>query len=146
MAISTRSSAHRRLLVAALALALLGGIGWAALAPIGVSHEAVYEIPRGTSARRMAGEKIDIFPQTIRLTLGLKDVLVLRNADVVPHIFGPTLILPGQSFRLPFATASTYSFECSAHPNGGLKVIVDEGPAPGWARLRWRWGRMTGAG
>jgi hypothetical protein len=63
-------------------------------------------------------------------------VLVLRNADVAPHIFGPTLILPGQSFRLPFATASTYSFECSAHPNGGLSVIVEPGPAPGWGAAR----------
>ena len=132
--------------MAALALLLLAGLGWAALAPIEVSNEAVYEIPHGTSARRMAGEHVDIFPQTIRLTLGLKDVLVLKNADEVPHIFGPTLILPGQSFRLPFATASTYSFECSAHPNGGLKVIVLEGPAPGWERLQWRWRRLTSAG
>ena len=137
----------RRLILLALALLVLGGLGWAALAPVaGASREAVYEIPHGTSARRMAGEQVDIFPQTIRLTLGLRDVLVLKNADEVPHIFGPTLILPGQSFRLPFSQASTYSFECSAHPNGGLSVIVQEGPAPGWERLRWRWRGLTGAG
>ena len=146
MSASSKPAPYRRLIVAALALFLLGGLGWAALAPIDASHEAVYEIPHGTSARRMAGEHVDIFPQTIRLTLGLKDVLVLKNADEVPHIFGPTLILPGQSFRLPFATASTYSFECSAHPNGGLKVIVLEGPAPGWERLQWRWRPLTSAG
>ena len=137
----------RRLLVAAVVLLVLGGLGWAALAPLaGASREAVYAIPHGTSARRMAGEQVDIFPQTIRLTLGLRDVLVLKNADEVPHIFGPTLILPGQSFRLPFSQASTYSFECSAHPNGGLNVIVQQGPAPGWERLRWRWRGLTGAG
>ncbi|HEY6815450.1 MAG TPA: hypothetical protein VI168_07925 [Croceibacterium sp.] len=136
---------RRRLFAIALAALLLGGLGWAALAPVGAGlREAVYEIPRGTSARRMAGEHVDIFPQTIRLTLGLRDVLVLRNADTVPHIFGPTLILPGQSFRLPFSQASTYSFECSAHPAGGLSVIVQEGPAAGWERLRWRWSRLTG--
>jgi len=140
------SSTKWRLVVAALALVVLGTFGWAALAPAsGTSREAVYEIPRGTSARRMAGEKVDIFPQTIRLTLGLRDVLVLKNADVVPHVFGPTVILPGQSFSLPFSQASTYSFECSAHPNGGLSVIVNEGPAPGRERLRWRWKRLTGA-
>jgi len=143
---SAKPPAYRRLIVAALALLVLGGLGWAALAPLTASHEAIYEIPRGTSARRMAGEHVDILPQTIRLTLGLKDVLVLRNADEVPHIFGPTLILPGQSFRLPFSQASTYSFECSAHPNGGLNVIVQEGPAPGWGRLRWRWRRLANAG
>ncbi len=126
---------------------MFGGLAWAALAPVRAGpHEAVYEIPNGTSARRMAGEKVDIFPQTIRLTLGLDDVLVLRNADAVPHVFGPALILPGQSFRLPFTTASTYSFMCTAHPHGGLSVIVDPGPAAGWERLRWRWERLARAG
>ena len=102
---------HRRLVAIALSLLVLGGLGWAALAPIeAVSHDELFEIPRGTSARRMAGEAAEILPQTIRLTLGLNDVLVLRNADNVPHIFGPTLIMPGQSFSLPFTTASTYIF------------------------------------
>lgn len=129
-----------------LSLLVFGGLGWAALAPIEVpTHDAMFEIPRGTYAHRMAHQHIDIFPQTIRLTLGLNDVLVLRNADNVPHIFGPTLIMPGQSFSLPFETASTYSFECTAHPNGGLSVIVDPAPAPGWGRLSWRWRKLTNA-
>ena len=141
-----RAPSAKSLLASVLALGLLGGLGWAALAPIRVaSHEAVYEIPRGTHARRMAGADAAIFPQTIRLMLGVHDVLVLRNADVVPHVFGPTVIMPGQSFSLPFAQASTYSFMCTAHPNGGLSVIVDPGPAPGWDRLRWRWNRLTSA-
>jgi hypothetical protein len=105
----------------------------------------VFEIPRGTYADRRAGQHLDIFPQTIRLTLGLNDVMVLRNGDSVPHIFGPTLIMPGQSFRLPFETASTYSFQCTAHPNGGLSVIVSPAPTPGWRRLTWRWRKLTGA-
>ena len=141
---SWNRAVRRRPFVTALALLVLGVLAWAALAPIAVvSHEARYEIPRGTYAHRMAGEKVDIFPQTIRLTLGLNDVLVLGNADTVPHIFGPTLIMPGQSFRLPFETASTYSFQCTAHPNGGLSVIVEPGPAPGWQRLLWRWRKLA---
>lgn len=130
----------------ALALVLLGGLGWAALTPIEAdSHEESFAIPRGTYAHRMAGHHIDIFPQTIRLTLGLNDVLVLRNADVVPHIFGPTVIMPGQRFSLPFDAAGTYSFECTAHPNGGLSVIVTPGPARGWERLGWRWRELANA-
>jgi hypothetical protein len=136
----------RRVIATALALLLLAGLGWAALAPIeSASRDQVFEIARGTSARRMAGENADILPQTIRLTLGVKDVLVLRNADSVPHIFGPTLIMPGQSFSLPFAAASTYNFQCSAHANGQLSIIVDPAPAPGWQRLRWRWNRLADA-
>jgi len=133
-----------RLVAAMLSLPLLGGLGWAALAPIeAASRDELFEIPKGTAARRLAGEKIDILPQTIRLTLGLNDVLVFRNADSAPHIFGPTLIMPGQTFRLPFARASTYSFQCTAHANGQLNVIVAPGPALGWERLRWRWRKLA---
>jgi len=146
MRLSLKSLLQRHPIAAVLALLLLGALGWAALAPVqATSRDAVYEIPRGTSARRMAGAQAEIFPQTIRLKLGLRDILVLRNADNVPHIFGPTLIMPGQSFRLPFTLASTYSFECSAHPNGGLSVIVAPSPAPGWERLYWRWRKLTGS-
>ena len=137
---------RRHPVAAAVSLILLTGFGWAALAPIQVtSHDQLFEIPPGTSARHIAGEKIDILPQTIQLTLGLNDVLVFKNADSAPHIFGPTLIMPGQTFRLPFAQASTYSFQCTAHPNGGLSVIVDPAPAPGWGRFSWRWRKLTKA-
>jgi len=137
---------RRHLVAAVLSLPLLGALGWAALAPIeAASHEEIFEIPPGTSARRLAGEKIEILPQTIRLTLGLNDILVFRNADSAPHIFGPTLIMPGQSFRLPFEQASTYSFQCTAHANGQLNVIVNPTPAPGWERIRWRWRELTNA-
>lgn len=134
-----------RLIAAALALPLVGGLGWAAFAPVpSVSREELFEIPKGTAARRFAGENIDILPQTINLTLGMNDVLVFKNADAAPHIFGPTLIMPGQSFRLPFEQASTYSFQCTAHANGQLDIVVAPYPSPGWPRLRWRWQRLMG--
>jgi hypothetical protein len=81
---------------------------------------------------------VEILPQTIRLTLGVHDVLLLRNLDDVPQVFGPTVIMPGQSFRLPFEVASTYGFACTAHASGQMNVVVDAPPAPGWERLRWR--------
>lgn len=128
--------------------ALLAALGWAALAPIeppaAAAREAVFEIPKGTFARRMAGEKLEILPDTLHLQLVVKDVLLLRNRDDVPQIFGPVLIMPGQSFRLPFEKASTYSFACSAHASGELAVVVAPAPEPGWQRLRWRLGQWTG--
>ena len=128
----------------ALSLFVLGGVAWAALAPIEVaSHDEVFSIPHGVWARRMAGEKVEILPHTIRLTLGLNDVLLIRNGDAVPHVFGPTLIMPGQSFSLPFEKASTYSFVCTAHANGQLNIIVAPTPLAGWERLRWRWDRLA---
>ena len=117
----------------------LGTVAWAALTPIkSGSREVLFEIPRGTWARRMAGNKIEILPSSIRLTLGLKDVLVLKNLDDVPQVFGPTLMMPGQSFRLPFAVASDYQFACTAHASGQMTVIVEPMPESAWARIWWR--------
>lgn len=114
-------------------------LGWAALAPIKpASRDQLFEIPAGTFARRMAGDKVEILPDTIHLTLGLNDVLLLKNLDNVPQVFGPVLIMPGQSFRLPFETASTYSFACTAHASGAMNVIVEPALAKGWPTLRWR--------
>jgi hypothetical protein len=125
--------------ILAVAVPLLAAALWAALAPLeGGSRDALFEIPKGTWARRMAGDKVEILPDTIRLTLGVRDVLLLKNSDTVPQIFGPVLIMPGQEFRLPFETVSENQFACTAHASGQMTVIVDPAPAPGLQRLRWR--------
>lgn len=132
--------------LAALALLVAASVlaTWAAFAPVSVaSRDELFAIPHGTWARRMAGDKVEILPTTIRLTLGLNDVLLLRNLDEVPQVFGPALIMPGQSFRLPFEVASTYSFACTAHASGQLQVVVEPTPEPGWPTLRWRLRRWT---
>lgn len=126
-------------LLLALLLAVSGALAWAAFAPIAVdSRDELFEIPAGTYARRMAGDKVEILPDTIRLTLGLNDTLLLSNRDDVPQIFGPTLIMPGQKFRLPFELASTYSFACTAHASGEMNVVVEPTPELGWPTLNWR--------
>jgi hypothetical protein len=129
----------RHWVLGACAAALLGVLASAALAPIEVaSREELFEIPKGTFARRRAGDEVDILPPEIRLVLGIKDVLVLRNLDDVPQVFGPTLIMPGQSFRLPFDTASEYQFACTAHTSGQMTIVVEDAPTSPGARLRWR--------
>jgi len=122
-----------------LAAGVVGGIVWAALAPItSASSDEIFEIPKGTWARRMAGNNIDILPSRIHLTLGIKNILVLKNMDDVPQVFGPALMMPGQTFRLPFEVASSYQFACTAHASGQMTVVVAPMPTSPWARLRWR--------
>ncbi|HTO70184.1 MAG TPA: hypothetical protein VMR31_10025 [Myxococcota bacterium] len=136
---SSSASERRRRAGLALAACALGALAWAGFAPIRAdSREALFEIPKGTWARRMAGEKREILPAEIRLTLGVRDVLLLRNLDDVPQIFGPTLLMPGQSFRLPFSQAASYPFTCTAHASGQLLVVVEEEPDTPWARVAWR--------
>ncbi len=130
------------LMAASLVLALV----WAALAPLKyANHDQLFEIPKGTHARRMAGDKVEILPSVIRLTLGVQDVLLLRNSDTVPQLFGPVLIMPGQDFRLPFEQASEYQFACTAHASGQMTVSVVPLPDPGMDRLKWRLAALSHA-
>lgn len=121
----------------------LGAVAWAAFTPITfASREETFEIPKGTWARRMAGDKVEILPSQVYLTLGIRDILLLKNLDDVPQIFGPTLMMPGQSFRLPFEWASSYQFACTAHASGQMTVVVDAQPDTPWRRLVWRTRRI----
>ena len=128
-----------RLAFIPVSLALLGAMLWAGFAPIHVaSREKLFEIPRGTYARRMAGDKVEILPPQIRLTLGLEDVLLLRNLDDVPQVFGPTIMMPRQSFRLPFEKAASYQFMCTAHASGQMTILVEDEPRMPWSKIHWR--------
>ena len=132
---------NRRLwiLLAPVIGAALALLAWAAFAPIqSGSREQVFEIPQGTYARRRAGDLVEILPDTIRLTLGINDVLLIRNQDDVPQTFGPTIMMPGQSFRLPFERPASYQFVCTAHASGQLTIDVEAEPATPWARIHWR--------
>jgi hypothetical protein len=118
---------------------IAGVIGWAAFAPVesGI-RDQVFEIPKGTWSRRMSGDKVEILPDHIRLTLGVRDILVLRNLDDVPQTFGPTLMMPGQTFRMPFERAAEYQFACTAHASGQMTIVVHPNPDTPWARVLWR--------
>jgi hypothetical protein len=129
----------RSLVLAGGAGCTLAALAWSALAPVRTaSRDQIFEIPRGTWARRMSGDKVEILPDHIRLTLGVRDILVLRNHDAVPQIFGPTLMMPGQSFRLPFEQAAVYTFTCSAHASGQMIISVDPHPDTPWEKIGWR--------
>jgi hypothetical protein len=86
----------------------------------------------------MSGYRVEILPDHIRLTLGVRDILVLRNQDAVPQIFGPTLMMPGQSLRLPFEQPAVYTFSCTAHASGQMIISVEPYPATPWAKIGWR--------
>jgi hypothetical protein len=129
----------RRWFYALPLIAVLGLLGWAGFAPIELpSREKLFEIPKGTYARRAAGNLVDILPSKITLTLGVDDVLLLRNLDDVPQVFGPTIMMPGQSFRLPFEVASENQFACTAHTSGQMTVLVEPEPVWPWQKIQWR--------
>ena len=132
----TRTRSRTVAIMAAVSILAVAAVGFI---PIhSTSRDRIFAIPKGTWARRMSGDKVAILPDHIRLTLGIRDILVLRNQDDVPQTFGPTLMMPGQSFRLPFERAAEYTFACTAHASGQMTIVVEPNPTTPWARIRWR--------
>ena len=131
--------ARRHSLLSLLLLVGVVALAWAALAPIGPRERAyLLDIPPGALARRQAGDIAAALPQTVRLTLGVRDVLHIKNRDAVPHYLGAILIRPGKDLRLPFEQPGSQEFTSSAHFGGKLTVLVEPWPDPGTGRLRWR--------
>ena len=125
----------------ALAGAALLVLLWAALAPLREpSHERSFVFPRQASGRPALA-----LPKELRLTLGVQDVLLLRNLDRRPHVFGPLQLRPGQEVRLPFEHAGSFPYACPDVAGGTLLVRVVPLPDPGWQRLRWRLGAFAHA-
>lgn len=109
-------------------LALLLGM----LAPLrGGSHELLLAFP-STAGGELA------LPAEIRLTRGVRDVLLLRNDGRAPVVFGPLKIGPGRELRLPFGEAGLYTYTCPPVAGKVVRVRVVDAPGPGWGRLRWR--------
>jgi hypothetical protein len=128
-----------------LALAL-GGAAWAAFAPLPAGpQELAYVIPKGTAVRRAAGEEPLVIPARIRLTLGVQDVLVLRNEDDVEQFFAGLQLEPGETIRVPFTRPMELPLACSIHPSGRVTIVAVARPETPWQRLRWRVGGLIGS-
>jgi hypothetical protein len=111
------------------ALLVSAALAWAALAPLRYpTREVLLTFPRAAAG----------VPSGLVLTLGVRDVLLLRNRDRAPHVFGQVRVPSGQEFRRPSRTAGAYEFACDAAPGARVAVRVEPHPDPGWPRLRWR--------
>jgi len=121
-----------------LGLFLLAVLLWAALWPLRQpSRERIVDFPRGAAILENRGSGGQV-PSTIHLTLGVRDVLLLRNRDLSAHVFGQVLVQPGREFRLPFEQAGEFGFACDAALGDAVRVTVSAYPDPGWDRVAWR--------
>lgn len=137
--ISTSSRTVRQQLVRIVVGVISAAVLVTAFWPVTFSaREELFEIPKGTWARRMAGDKHEYLPSEIYLMVGIHNVLKLKNSDDVPQFFGPTLLMPKQTLSIPFTRPSENFFSCTAHADGKLLVIVEATPVWPWERFIWR--------
>ena len=107
-------------------------IGWAALAPLPHGARALtFVIPPGAAARLKAGEEVSALPSPIHLTVGVRDVLVLTNDDVVVHQVGPIVLGAGRRTDSLPRDRAAIECACSLHAGGTLALVVDPEPAAG---------------
>jgi len=126
------------MILGGLAVLGLAVAGWAALAPLPqLPKERVIVIPKGANSQTPQP-----FPSKILLTLGLQDVLVLKNEDDRPQLIGGIEVGAGQTLSIPFSRVQDFQLSCSAHPSGQLKISVSAKPGPGFGRLWWRIERL----
>lgn len=119
---------------------------WAAFAPLPAGpREVVYVIPKGTAVRQSLGANPSVLPAVMRFTIGVRDVLVLRNEDDVAATFGPVRLEPGQTYRVPFRAPTSFQLACSVHREGQVEIIVSAPPRQGWERLQWRTWNLIGS-
>jgi hypothetical protein len=124
--------------------AALLALGWMALAPLPAdSRELLYVIPQGAGGAG-SGAPAAGLPPFVRLTLGVRDVLVFKNEDTIEQTIGPVRLAPGQTYRLPFHQPGAVQLSCSFHQGTRFLIFVDPLPGAGWDRLRWRLG-LAGA-
>ena len=127
----------------AILVVALGAVGWGAFAPFPEgSRVLTYVIPLGTAARLKSGEVLSVVPSPIRLTIGVRDVLVLTNDDEVVHQVGPIVLGARQTYRIPFRRPGRFQYACSLHASGTLSLVIAAEPAAGLPRLGWRLDRL----
>ncbi len=52
-----------------------------------------------------------------------------------PRCFGPVRLEPGQTYRVPFRTATTFQLACSVHEGGQVGIVVTAAPRRGLATI-----------
>ncbi len=102
--------------------------GWFVLMGWEEMRTVSYVIPPGTNARLANGEDVLDIPEEIKLTVGIKDTLVIENQDNVVHTFGLFTILPQTTLTKRFTAPRVYQNICTFHENREMKVVIN--PAP----------------
>ena len=84
-------------------------------------------IPSGTGDRIDAGERIDILPAELQVTVG--DTIRITNNDTRGHVVGVFYVGAGETLTQSFTAPGVLSGECTVHSSGVFTLSVVEGSA-----------------
>ncbi|TVR27144.1 MAG: hypothetical protein EA389_03930 [Ilumatobacter sp.] len=81
-----------------------------------------YLIPAGTGERLDQGERVEIIPAELEVSVG--EVLRIVNEDDRGHVIGAFYVGAGETLSQQFSTPGTLEGECSVHPSGSFSLTV----------------------
>lgn len=111
----------RWVLVALLAVPAIVLIALAASSALR-SETIVVDVPPGTAERVAAGERVELLPRTLEVSVG--DRLEIHNRDDVVHQVGPYDVAAGQSLAQTFTAPGTIEGLCTLHESGQVTIVV----------------------
>jgi plastocyanin len=111
----------RWVLVALIAIPAIVLIGFAASSALR-SETIVVDVAPGTAARIAAGERVELLPRTLEVSVG--DRLEVHNRDTVAHQVGPYDVAAGQTLAQTFTTPGTLEGLCTLHESGQVTIVV----------------------
>ena len=83
-----------------------------------------YVIPVGTGERIDAGERIDILPAELQVTVG--ESIRITNDDSRGHVVGVFYVGAGETLTQSFTAPGVLSGECTVHASGVFTLTVVE--------------------
>lgn len=81
-----------------------------------------YLIPAGTGARIDDGDRVEIIPAELEVSVG--DVLRIVNEDDRGHVIGAFYVGAGETLSQTFSAPGELAGECSVHPSGSFTLTV----------------------
>ena len=83
-----------------------------------------YVIPVGTGERIDAGERIDILPAELQVTVG--ESIRITNEDTRGHVVGVFYVGAGETLTQSFTAPGVLTGECTVHSSGVFTLTVVE--------------------
>jgi plastocyanin len=83
-----------------------------------------FEIPADASERMDRGEKIQLLPETLEVTVG--DTMTIVNKDAEAQSLGPYFVGAGETITQRFKSVAVLEGDCAFTGDGTYKIVVNQ--------------------
>lgn len=96
--------------------------GGAAVSTLPGPYDYDFTIPAGTGERIDAGERPEVFPDTLDVRVG--ETIRIVNDDDRGHTMGTFFVLANSTLTYRFSTPGVFEGECTVNPEDGFVLTI----------------------